>query len=51
MTQERFMEIFVDNIDIMYEIHLKLKEMEDYRLVVLHMLSEMELEERGILKR
>lgn len=50
MTQERFMEIFEKNIEILYEIHLKIKGLEDYRLVVLHMMAEMELKERGIIK-
>lgn len=50
MTKERFMEIFVDNIDVIFEISQKIKGLEDYRLVVLHMLSEIELEDRGLLK-
>ena len=41
--------MFYQNIETIFEIHMRLQKLEDPRLVILHMLAEMELEERGLL--
>lgn len=49
MTKEEFIEVFYQNIEVIYDIDLRIKKLEDYRLIILHMLTEMELTERGLL--